>query len=199
MSDSIPLEPGKYFHIYNRGNNRESIFLEERNYLHFLRLYQKYILPVCDTFAYCLMKNHFHLLVRIKENQTCQVSENLAGLPASRQFSNFFNSYAKAINLSYQRTGSLFEKPFGRIEIDSECYFARLIHYIHFNPQKHGFIDDFRNYPFSSYQAILSTKPTHLCREEVLSWFQGRAEFVGLHEVLCDENDLSHLVEGDFD
>ena len=172
--------------------------MRRRNYLHFLRLYQKYILPVCDTFAYCLMKNHFHLLVRVKENQTCQVSENLAGQQASRQFSNLFNSYAKAINISYQRTGSLFEKPFGRIEIDSDRYFARLVHYIHFNPQKHGFVEDFRDYPFSSYQTMLSTNPTSLCREEVLNWFQGREEFVGLHDLLCDEKQVQHLVEGDF-
>jgi hypothetical protein len=145
------------------------------------------------------MRNHFHLLVRVKENQTCQVSGNLAGLNVSRQFSNLFNSYAKAINITYQRTGSLFEKPFSRIEIGSERYFSRLIHYIHFNPQKHGFIEDFRGYPFSSYQALISSKPTHLCRDEALGWFHGRQGFVELHEMLCDEMHVRHLVEGDFD
>ncbi|MEA5114873.1 MAG: hypothetical protein VB050_12690 [Geobacteraceae bacterium] len=199
MSVNVPLEPGHYFHIFNRGNNRENIFLEERNYLHFLRLYQKYIFPVCDTFAYCLMRNHFHLLLRIRENQTCQVSENLAGLQVSRQFSNLFNSYAKAINSSFKRTGSLFEKPFGRIKVSSEHHFSRLIHYIHFNPQKHGFVDDFRSYPFTSYHAMVSAKPTHLLRDEVLSWFQGLEGFVEMHDMLCDENQHRHLVEGDFD
>jgi hypothetical protein len=77
MQNSIPLEPGHYYHIYNRGNNRENIFFEERNFRYFMQLYQKYILPACDTLAYCLMRNHFHLLVRVKESpaQTSEVSE----------------------------------------------------------------------------------------------------------------------------
>ena len=67
MPQPIPLEHGKYYHIYNRGNNRENIFVEERNYPYFLKLYAQHIFPVADTFAYCLMRNHFHLLVHIKD------------------------------------------------------------------------------------------------------------------------------------
>ena len=67
MSKPVLLQPGRYYHIYNRGNNRENLFLEERNYRHFLKLYARYVAPVADTYAYCLLKNHFHLLVRIKE------------------------------------------------------------------------------------------------------------------------------------
>jgi len=66
MSKPIALKYGKYYHIYNRGNNRENVFFEERNYHHFLNLYVKYIELVADTYSYCLLPNHFHLLVRIK-------------------------------------------------------------------------------------------------------------------------------------
>ena len=62
-----PLEYGKYYHIYNRGNNYEDIFTENSDYKHFLNIYDIYIHPVADTYAWCLMKNHFHILVRIKE------------------------------------------------------------------------------------------------------------------------------------
>jgi len=222
MQAIIPLEPGHYYHIYNRGNNRENIFVEERNYRYFMQLYQKYILPVCDTFAYCLMRNHFHILVRVKElqNQTCEVlktsqvynqnindknsevlktSAEVSSKGITQQFSNFFNSYAKAINTTYKRTGSLFQKRFGRVEVDSERYFAQLIHYIHFNPQKHGFVEDFRQYPYSSYQAIVSEKTTHLCKHEILEWFQGKERFVKIHDLLCDEAVIRHLIEEDFD
>ncbi len=61
------LIPGEYYHIYNRGNNREDIFLEDKNYFYFLDLFKKYISPLADLYAYCLMKNHFHLLIKIKE------------------------------------------------------------------------------------------------------------------------------------
>ncbi|MBN1976347.1 MAG: hypothetical protein JW918_03000, partial [Anaerolineae bacterium] len=67
MRDFVPLEHGQYYHIYNRGNNGENIFIEERNYSYFLGLYAKYIEPIADTFAYVLLRNHFHLLVRIKD------------------------------------------------------------------------------------------------------------------------------------
>ncbi len=66
MKTLTPLQPGGYYHIYNRGNNREDLFREERNYRYFLQLYVYHVYPIADTFAYCLMRNHFHLLVRIK-------------------------------------------------------------------------------------------------------------------------------------
>ncbi len=65
--ESIPHKPGHFYHIYNRGNNNDDIFYETANN-HFLRLYDKYINPVADTFAWCLLKNHFHFLVYIKTN-----------------------------------------------------------------------------------------------------------------------------------
>ena len=63
------IEPGRYYHIYNRGINSCNLFEENTNYEHFLRLYEKYIHPIADTYAWCLMKNHFHFLVRIKEER----------------------------------------------------------------------------------------------------------------------------------
>lgn len=63
------LEFDRYYHIYNRGINSCNLFEETPNYEHFLRLYEKYINPIADTYAYCLMKNHFHLLVRIKDEK----------------------------------------------------------------------------------------------------------------------------------
>ena len=116
VNKSNSLQPGFYYHIYNRGNNGENIFIEERNYPYFLQLYTKYIVPITETYAYCLLRNHFHLLVRIKE-QDCQSSKDWQSLrpsktTPSRAFSNLFSTYTKAINKSCQRSGSLFEKPF---------------------------------------------------------------------------------------
>ena len=63
------LEYGRTYHIYNRGINSTNLFLCQRNYEHFLELYAKYIHPIADTYAWVLLKNHFHLLVRIKEEE----------------------------------------------------------------------------------------------------------------------------------
>ncbi len=204
MNKSTALEPGHYYHIFNRGNNREDIFREERNYPYFLRLYANHIEPVADTFAYCLLRNHFHLLVRIKTSQaskTSQVSETceVFSRDVIQRFSNFFNAYAKAFNKAYQRTGSLFQERFGRIEVADDRYFVALVRYIHFNPQKHGFVQDFREWPYSSYHAHLSAKPTRLKRDEVLSWFNGPSRFAEAHEQDVDEARIRPLVADDFD
>ena len=75
------------YHIYNHANGDDSIFWEQDNYRFFLEKYVKYINPVADTFAYCLMRNRFHLMVRIKDVQTFNIStktskvfEDLGGL-----------------------------------------------------------------------------------------------------------------------
>ncbi|MCG2769658.1 MAG: hypothetical protein L6435_14965 [Anaerolineae bacterium] len=128
MPSPPPLQMGYYYHIFNRGNNGEDIFREKRNYLFFMQRYAQYIEPIAYTYAYCLLRNHFHFLVRTRmpEEQeayqrtlkTLKVSE-IKVLEPSRQFSRLFNSYAKAFNKMYDRTGSLFEHPFHRIEVDA--------------------------------------------------------------------------------
>lgn len=76
MSEFYPtLEEGGYYHIYNRANGSDNLFRQKSDYRHFLRLYQKYIVPVADTFAWVLMPNHFHLLVRIKERMVYEYSK----------------------------------------------------------------------------------------------------------------------------
>ena len=169
----MELEHGKYFHIYNRGNNRENLFYEERNYEYFLKQYIKHIVPIAQTFAYCLLKNHFHIMVRIKDEDTIRLDKSsrlVKSKPGlvTNQFKNFFISYAKAINKAYGRTGALFQRPFGRREVTSDEYFARLVHYIHFNPQKHRFVKNFRMYPYSSYPIIVSGQPGIVERNKVL-------------------------------
>jgi len=175
MTSPSPLLLDTYYHIYNRGINRENIFIEERNYEHFLTLYAKYIEPVAETYAYCLLRNHFHLLVKIKSE------DEIGEISASKKFSDFFNAYAKAINKSCARTGGLFQHPFGRVMLTNDRQFWNVIAYIHQNPQKHQFVDDFRDWKWSSYNSILGTKPSTLQRASVLEWFGGKQQYPDLH------------------
>jgi len=203
-----PLVPGMYYHIYNRGNNRENLFLEKRNYPYFLSLYTKHIEPIADTYAYCLMRNHFHFSVRIKTEEeyqtsqvleTCEVSSKKKKFNPSQNFSNLFNAYTKAINKGYGRTGSLFEERFGRIPVTSDSYFTTLIFYIHYNPQKHGFVDDFRDWEWSSYNALVGTGQTKLKRIEVLNMFDGLREFEEFHQGMVDDKKLAMLIDEEFE
>lgn len=209
MTSPSPLLYSTYYHIYNRGTNRENIFLEERNYDLFLRLWEKHISPVADLFSYSLLRNHFHTAIRVKSEeeiletkQTLRVSsintrhnrqdhlpneqegpsrKPLGSRYVSDQFSNFFNAYAKTINKTYGRTGSLFQHPFGRVPITSDRQFWNVIAYIHQNPQKHGFVKDFRDWKYSSYGVILTEKHTPIKRSEVMKWFGSGEEYRSLH------------------
>ncbi len=62
MSKETPLLPGYYYHVYNRGNNGEDLLIEARNYHYFFELYSRHVFPIAETYAYFLMKNHFHLV-----------------------------------------------------------------------------------------------------------------------------------------
>ena len=204
MQNTAPLTPGLIYHIYNRGNNGENLFREERNYAYFLRLYAHHITPVAHTFAYCLVRNHFHLLIRVKTDEEAATYRKLHRLttPAgaynpSRSFSNLFNAYTKAINRAYNRTGSLFEERFHRIPVETDAYFLNLVFYIHYNPQKHGFTANFRDWRWSSYTALAADQPTRLQKEEVIAWFGDVAHYQQFHTGLVNEKAIARLIEDD--
>ena len=147
MQQIEPLIAGNYYHIYNRGIDSYNLFKETDNYEYFLSLYDKYIFPVADTFAWVLMPNHFHFLIRLKEESEVAVSTPDRVLNpvrgetslASLQFSKLFNSYAQAFNKRTGRHGSLFQRPFKRKIVENEWYLKQVILYIHNNPVHHGF------------------------------------------------------------
>jgi putative transposase len=149
-TDIPPLVHGNFYHVYNRGNNRENIFFQDRNYAYFLNLWWKHIHLIAETWAYCLLKNHFHSVVYIRNKEDLTSLETKIKEP-SQYFSNFFNAYARGVNRAIQRTGTFFERPFKRIPVGSTSYLMRLIVYIRQNPQKHHFTSDFREWKHSSY------------------------------------------------
>lgn len=174
------FEYGGFYHVYNRGNNGENLFHEERNYLYFLNLMKKYIHPIAEIYAYCLMNNHFHIILKIKEREELKnVAEERLHLP----FSNFFNSYAKAINKAYGRTGSLFQEHLKRNRIISNEYLIQSILYVHLNPVFHKVCPDFESYKHTSFKAYLCLQPTFLNRQNIIALFGGIANFKNEHDL----------------
>lgn len=169
------LETSCFYHYYNRGNNKENLFVEEANYMFFLKLLKKYIVPVAEIYSYCLLPNHFHLVLKIKEE-----NELPKNIKLHQPFSNLFNAYSKSFNKKYNRTGSLFQKHPKRIKIISEVYLKNLILYVNTNPDHHS-IGDFTTYKYSSYQSILSEGCTSLNREYVLAVFNDKENFRSVH------------------
>jgi REP element-mobilizing transposase RayT len=197
MTSPSAIQFGQYYHIYNRGNNLENIFREERNYEYFLNRYKQRVTPIAETYVYCLLKNHFHLLVRIKHQD--EVSTTWQNKKPGQVFGNFFNAYAKAFNRLYQRNGSLFQNPFGRVKVTSDKQLFQLVIYIHQNPERHGFVDDFRDWPYSSYHVLKSSQPTWLNRDEVLDWFGSPIILEDAHDTKVHENEVKNLVPEEFD
>jgi len=199
MTGPLALHFDTYYHIYNRGINREAIFFEEKNYAYFVKLYEKYIDPLVHTYAFCLLKNHFHFLLKIKTQDEIylesQSNINVEEKLLSQKFSDFFNAYARAVNIAYKRTGSLFQHPFGRVMITSDVQLWHVVAYIHQNPQKHGLVDDFRDWKWSSYSTIISDLPTKVDRKEVLDWFWGKQNFMDLSKQWVDEANIKWGME----
>jgi REP element-mobilizing transposase RayT len=173
------LVPGCIYHLFNRGNNRENIFREEINYPFFLGLVEKYLAPIAHVYAYCLLKNHFHLLVHLYPES--ELSDKLIEKP-HLPFSNLFNAYAKSYNKVYKRTGSLFEEHPERRRIDDERYFLGAVKYIHTNPVNHGFVYDIDDYPWSSYPFYKQQTPSFINKTYVLAAFGGLENFIFDHK-----------------
>jgi len=138
----MQLEQDKYYHLYNRTNNREKLFKEPKNYLYFLSKFRKRFTQPLTTFAYCLMPTHFHFLVRIDAPETKKLN---------KQIGIFLGAYTKAINNAYERNGSLFQEHTKAIIIDDHSYLITLLTYIHQNPVRAKLVQSLTEWPYSSY------------------------------------------------
>jgi len=114
----MQFEKGYVYHIYNQGNNRQKIFFNRENYLFFLRKVRTYILPYADIISYCLMPNHFHLMVLVHE-QTVGVTPTVGVAQSdtdgkTRSINDsigiMLRSYTNAINKQQKRSGKLFRE-----------------------------------------------------------------------------------------
>lgn len=181
------LERGKYYHIYNRGINSDILFKEITNFEFFLHLFKIHIEPIAEVFAWCLMKNHFHFIVRLKEIEEIR---SVKIIEPSQSFSNLFNAYTKSFNKKYKRTGALFERPFKRILIDNQFYLNNAIVYVHNNPVHHLICEHPIEYPWSSYTSLLSNKPTKIKRENTLTFFDGKENFIQKHKEKNEYGDI---------
>jgi REP element-mobilizing transposase RayT len=190
----IPLEEERFYHVFNRGNNGIKLFYHDRNYEFFTRRLFQYLSELIEIYTYCLLPNHFHLLIRVKEHENLLIQREPKKDPVSYAFHRLFTSYSKAINKQEQRHGSLLENPFKRKVVTDEEYLKNLVVYIHANPEFHGIHNDFRTYPWSSYQTILSKEPSKLEKNEVLQWFDGIENYIYCHQKDIETAKINDLI-----
>jgi putative transposase len=181
-----PLIAGRYYHLYNRGNNKERLFFFKGNYNYFLEKYFQYLNPYVDTYCYCLLPNHFHFLIRIRDSETNPRK-------VSNQFRKLFISYAMKINYQEKRMGCLLSKNFRRIEIQNEDYLKRIVLYIHYNPIKHGVFYDISTYYYSTYYHIIRDTSMTPINAEIVAWFGGLSDFLEKHKKVSYDKKIKRL------
>ena len=202
---AVPLMAGEHYHIFNSGHNRQAIFFERENYVFFLRRLRQYLAAaqtseVSETsevwaapatiVAYCLMPNHFHLLI---QPHTDDLSNRMRRLCIS---------YAKAVNKRYSRVGALFQGQFRAVRVDKDEYLLHLSRYIHLNPVMAGLAKGPEDWEFSSYRDCVNLRPGTLPNPNiVLAQFaapQAYREFVADY-IPDSRKAIAHLLLGDDD
>jgi len=185
--------PESYYHVYARGSNKTQIFLEESDYLYFLTLFHRYLTKekidiqtvehyqklndVVEVLAYCLMPNHFHLLL-------FQIDEG--GM--SKLMHGVMTSYSRYFNSKYGRSGPLFESRYKASRISSDEYLMHISRYIHRNP------DEWIDYPHSSIRAYLYNDiPSWMNKKHIAQLYESAIKYREFLEDYQEKNERLRL------
>jgi putative transposase len=155
---------GGWYHAFNHGAGNLNVFNTDQQRHVFLALLQKMIKTYqIQIHAYCLMSNHYHLLIKTPQGNISDMMRDLMG------------SYARFFNKAEKRKGPLFQNRFKAIIISEYKYLLALSRYIHLNPIKAGLIDAAENYRWSSFRSYIGKRNKHdswLNTEKILSHFK---------------------------
>jgi REP element-mobilizing transposase RayT len=187
--------PDAYYHVINRGNSKEKIYLNDRDKEKFLEYLEKAAERFSVIFhGYCLMSNHYHLLVQTPDSN----------LSRAMQWINV--SYATYFNRKRDRHGHLFQGRFKAILIDADEYLKHLSRYIHLNPVRAKMVSSPSEYQWSSYSAFIGKQkpPQFLETDWLLSTFgknkkqarQSYRDFVEKVDPKSLENPSDQVCEG---
>ena len=158
------------YHIYNRGNKKQPIFFIEENYISFLKKIRIELLPYCEILTYCLMPNHFHLIVCIKREEDIRTHSKNKTL--NNAIAIALRSYTMLMQSQENFTGSLFQQKTKAKElIDSDNvtinYTTLCAHYIHQNPLKARIVENLMEWKFSSYLDYIGLRNGTLCNKQL--------------------------------
>jgi putative transposase len=193
MSTKEPILPGKYYHLYNHSNGNLNLFRNDENFRFFLEKYIKYVHPFVDTFAYCLMPNHFHFLVRVKEevSKRSDLSERserferfeITPIQVTNAIKNWLISYTNSYHKVYGTRGNLYHQKIRRKIVSDDAYLLNLVGYIHLNPVIHEFTESIEDWEHSSYKEYLSNENSFIDRQQVFDLFGDKENFLYYHNL----------------
>jgi len=149
MTRPLRLEyPGAVYHVMSRGDNKHNIFLNDHDRRRFLKIYQDVVeRQLWETYAWCLMDNHFHLVIETPEPNLSEGMRLLNGI------------YTQYFNNNKGRVGHLFQGRFQSIVVDKNTYLMELLRYVALNPVRSGHVDTPEKWPWSSFKATAGLEP----------------------------------------
>jgi REP element-mobilizing transposase RayT len=156
--------PGAYYHVTSRGNERKNIFKDKKDREQFLSYLQSaYLRYKAVIHVYCLMNNHYHLLIETPRGNLSQIMRHING------------AYSTYYNIRHRRPGHLFQGRYKAILVEADAYAGELSRYIHLNPFRAGIIETPERYKWSSYSYYINKKkkPEWLMVEFILDYFKG--------------------------
>lgn len=178
--------PGEFYHIYNRGNGKQNIFYNPEDYTFFISRLKSNLYPSDDDssriqklppdsfslVAYCLMPNHYHLLIRQNKD-----------IPTSKLISKVCTSYGKFLNKKYDKVGHLFQDHFKQVNVSNNKYLIWLSCYIHDNPKSAGLVNKPYDYKWSSFKFYMNGRgDLHCDNKVILDQFKSVDEYAKLVE-----------------
>lgn len=201
---TVPFVNGEFYHLYNRGLEKQPIFTNNRDYSQFVKTIFYYqiqnpkpkfstyrrtkVFPVdhskkiVDIICYCLMPNHFHLL--IKQLQDGGISEFMR---------KFIHSYTKYRNIKYNRQGPICQGMFKAVRVGTDEQLVHVSRYIHLNPLVSLIVKDLNLYLWSSYRTYLDLDDNPaIAKDEILNFFKSPKEY---QKFVLDQADYGRTLE----
>ena len=161
----MKFQPQNFYHKYNRGNNKQTIFPRKENYDFFVNKIKIEICPNCSVVAYCLMPNHFHLLLYVSKDEHLVLSSGKMQV-LQRKLGTLQSAYTRAINNQKKKTGALFQPKLKVVELDEE-HSIPCFHYVHQNPIKDGLSANFQDWKYSSYNEYCDHSESGICNRQI--------------------------------
>lgn len=199
----FPFANGYFYHVYNRGSEKRLIFGSRRDYQRFIKIlnYYQYLGPkpkfshfsqfqsfkpdssrrIVDIISYCLMPNHFHLLLK-----------QLVDGGITEFVSKVSNSYTKYYNTKYNRVGPLFQGEFKSVLVEKDEQLTHLSRYIHLNPKVSLLVKDLESYEWSSYKEYLGQNNGFCVKENILGFFKNSQAY---KQFVLDQIDYGERLE----
>ncbi len=194
------FEYGSRYHIYNKAPSKRELFYDAEDYNRFLVKYENLFSAYFITYAYCLMPNHFHFLVKVKskfseefliEEGSKAATNLLTGQTTvnqfiADQFRRFLSGTTIYLNKKYKMEGAAFRQRVKRVHVNSENRILELLCYIHHNPLHHGISHDYDVWPYTSYNKYLKN-PQDKDLYKFMEDLGGVESFLEIHENYRDE------------